>query len=1307
MDEIKRENDSDFINLLKELKKEGELDSKECLEQQVFKWRNTIEYEYLENWLTSDNEEWRLGALSLLAISKKSTLGFTEQELELIITFLTCNIRDRIEYVPLIKKVLKRLNDSYMVMNRQLEREMKKLESEHSVVHTDPHAKSNISANILSYKSFVTTLHAVCVRNLYPGAVNVRKKSSLQILCLINEFLCQDLTDTLYSLDDYKVLLDCVLLDTYENNKELAYFLIESTKLTDTFFDTQEKLSELIEVAVQLADNVRPLDCIAAAYMLRISMLSSRVEEVLIKMTKFKPSDCLKKKTVFQMMKLLTLNLKGPFQLVRKSIVMATSKHSLYGYVFCIHNILTTIDLNTVDDYSWRNLMTDIVNICFILIEGVSEIVNNSSPEGHLPMDLDSRHLNCITKDDDNVVVTAQRVLLCSWRTVKEISLFFGFLAGHAPIKTEELTTGLLHEYHMIQIGNELFTLLCETKHRGAFEQAHVGFQQLCNRLWHLDVESSDLQNLPKFWLRQILLAVVGLTTENSKLCATRRSAGVPFMVQALVTSEIKKHGNAKNYIFHPVMNILLKLAFLNDDFNVAEVKTILSSEILLFTDEYLEKTTKECTQLNEITEIKSHALNILRALFRHCLLGDLVKDYIADGFIVAFKSYDGKTWAERNAATLLFSSLMVRVFGVQRTKDHVNLSVFNQMSGKTFFGRYPALSEFIFYELKAFVNSPEDEIKPKIQCMLLILSRLMPSSYSWNYSKGDKSSWQMDNFIDLVSKCSKSRVWKTRELAARALVPLIMNHNIHAKCCNIIQLMTSNNLPHNLLHGYTLQFLQFAKSPVFEKIPFSTEEIQKLINFTVILLDNLENSEKACFPASTAVLEIFIELSKMNPYSYICRGSNYLNLHVKIQAHLMDNNVLKRKPGIELYEVAAINLLLTENYFGSLINNEYFSPQFFDYLLKHRNEEVLSISWSKLIYVILKTNNAMLYDLGFLKAVKALDKPADDPDLQESIHDFLYRALQEMERGNECTECTFSKDDEKVYMCMHIFTKMSQAMKAKDFHPRGNFLKLFARTFGYLLRTRKDTELTMAAKKVMYDAISTYSTMESNIDCRIGISEVMPLLYIGINDKTKKNDIYLILQWWTTLLQLLYDDSAEVRSNAILIISNLMPETKTYCETIVTDTFFMKFASALTEVVEAVAAACFCWSMKSAAIVLEEIDEADVFNKSYNYECFEPLHIARNCCLHLRCGVLKHNVNSLTLPKPLKEWLQMELHLNESLEFETLDELIDKYKVMVPECEKTLKRVLDPAYPAKLINEIVYEEMKKCCDTEGRLNIE
>lgn len=49
-----------------------------------------------------------------------------------------------------------------------------------------------------------------------------------------------------------------------------------------------------------------------------------------------------------------------------------------------------------------------------------------------------------------------------------------------------------------------------------------------------------------------------------------------------------------------------------------------------------------------QVTEIRTHALNILRAVFRNSRLGEVVNNYVEDGLIVAIKSYDALTWAVR-----------------------------------------------------------------------------------------------------------------------------------------------------------------------------------------------------------------------------------------------------------------------------------------------------------------------------------------------------------------------------------------------------------------------------------------------------------------------------------------------------------------------------------------------------------------------------------------------------------------------------------------------------------------------------------
>lgn len=75
-------------------------------------------------------------------------------------------------------------------------------------------------------------------------------------------------------------------------------------------------------------------------------------------------------------------------------------------------------------------------------------------------------------------------------------------------------------------------TLLCEIKHRGSFEHVYVGFTQFVNSLWKC--ANLSLSNLPRQWLEEIVNHLeLPAEGQKLKLCSTRRSAGLPFLVQA------------------------------------------------------------------------------------------------------------------------------------------------------------------------------------------------------------------------------------------------------------------------------------------------------------------------------------------------------------------------------------------------------------------------------------------------------------------------------------------------------------------------------------------------------------------------------------------------------------------------------------------------------------------------------------------------------------------------------------------------------------------------------------------------------
>ena len=85
----------------------------------------------------------------------------------------------------------------------------------------------------------------------------------------------------------------------------------------------------------------------------------------------------------------------------------------------------------------------------------------------------------------------------------------------------------------------------------------------------------------------------------------------------------------------------------------------------------------------------------------------------------------------ERNASTLLFSSLCTRIFGVKRSK--IELSKRNSMSARMFFQRYPQLYSFLLEEVNSaakIVQQTPNAVTPEesaIYPVLIILAKLHP----------------------------------------------------------------------------------------------------------------------------------------------------------------------------------------------------------------------------------------------------------------------------------------------------------------------------------------------------------------------------------------------------------------------------------------------------------------------------------------------------------------------------------------------------------------------------------------------------
>lgn len=154
-------------------------------------------------------------------------------------------------------------------------------ETVQSALDLSYHKSVEIESSINHYTLFVKNLREICVKNLYPDATYNRRCSSLQILLLMQELLSDEYKDIEWKKEQAEIIFHCLLVDTYEPNKEMAYQLLKTINPTLLHLDLESHVHLIIKVALELGNSIRPIDSITAAYMLKISTLSPIIRNVL------------------------------------------------------------------------------------------------------------------------------------------------------------------------------------------------------------------------------------------------------------------------------------------------------------------------------------------------------------------------------------------------------------------------------------------------------------------------------------------------------------------------------------------------------------------------------------------------------------------------------------------------------------------------------------------------------------------------------------------------------------------------------------------------------------------------------------------------------------------------------------------------------------------------------------------------------------------------------------------------------------------------------------------------------------------
>lgn len=785
----------------------------------------------------------RLDTLQLLTEHPKSCEPVKPLCLQLLRSFLHLNINMqgapfRQQMISCIKKVLNRIFDSSTLLNRQLRRG--ELPEEHAQL---------VPPQLEAHQEFVTWLHGMCMEQLFPGANFGRRFTALAILeVLVTVHAAKGESGQLsvqWSWEAVLTLMQC-LKDPYEANKTSVLQVLLAI-LPEMQGRPQDEgwIEELLLATVALTKSARPPDSVTAAYFLDLIStlkLTAKVSrklcialqrlspllETAIKLRKSHDED----DNVFWTAFLVLAELERQLNVAKKSLLEASSTGPLYGALISLRALMRKVNWKLLprdNVASWKAILCQSMQIAFEVATVVGRVVSNASPEGQLDIDEDpgllremqvalhrglGRKFEAGRGDGSSVdavkstAVAAQMLLLCGWRAHREVSLFFGDICEACPLESGGAGMGVcLSLKQVLSIGDFFMEQMSTVRHRGAFEQAYTAFQKLCHMLWRC--KHPELANLPGTWLENIMAVI-----KDKGVCATRRSAGIPFMVQAILVSEPEVRSLAT---FHRAIRELLVLATMDTDASV---------------------------------EPKVHAMNVLRALFREARLGDAVMPYAADGIQVAIIGFESKIWSVRNAATLLFSTLMTRIFGVNRSREETQRK--NCLTGHVFFLRFPPLFRFLLQELsKSAAYSRDLVLASNAFPVLLLLARLFPSVV--------EGSFRLEDFVPHVARCACSPVWKVRALAARALVPLVAPSARRTLLLQLISSLPGANdrcISHNAVHGTLLQVLQ-----VIGYTRQSCMEPSFVALFSAKLEEKvwLASSMNKCFVSRAAYLDVIL----------------------------------------------------------------------------------------------------------------------------------------------------------------------------------------------------------------------------------------------------------------------------------------------------------------------------------------------------------------------------------------------------------------------------------------------------------------
>lgn len=362
--------------------------------------------------------------------------------------------------------------------------------------------------------------------------------------------------------------------------------------------------------------------------------------------------------------------------------------------------------------------------------------------------------------------------------------------------------------------------ILC-LRHPGAFTALESPINMICKVLIS---SGSD-------YAEQLLSASIDDCLHHPEIQTTRRSAGLPLCINAILTAYPKADLRPLTMVMKAMFEVLT-------DYDLAV--------------------------LNPSPSIV-HALNIIKSIFRDADLAEQCATFVGESFRLCFRSFKSASWAVRNGAMMLFGALVRRSFGSKEA---------SLVDARTIAQSYPGLLSCFEDELRS-VGQATDESKDKfIYPLLSILQRM-------KFSSGAITSFQSffsSTVTFIFDSCIPSKSMKIRRIASRIVTeslwlpcpeivwPILkercLGKNLISKSCNELHgklLVINEALKHDrtLLSDEDLSVL---------KVYYSASKVPSVIRYLALVILNRCNGFA---PSEADVLAGIKAVDGLEPYQF------------------------------------------------------------------------------------------------------------------------------------------------------------------------------------------------------------------------------------------------------------------------------------------------------------------------------------------------------------------------------------------------------------------------------------------------------